>query len=169
MPTALATVPRLNSATSQLRGELLVLDAKKSTRQALNALVIDDDSEDVAMIVNALEEDCNIAEIVTLTSGEGVVALLDDGSFRPDIIFLDLNMPKMNGFDVLDAIRSRDLLATLPIVILTTSHHSADMRTSFQGLASSYVVKPVSHAILKAKLEQISGCVMSGEHLDRCI
>ena len=169
MPTAIATSLSLHSANRQSKSEFLVSGRQIKMREALNALVIDDDSEDVAMIVGALEEDRNIAKIVTMTSGEDVIALLDEGSFRPDIIFLDLNMPKMNGFDVLDAIRSRDLLANLPIVILTTSHHSADMRASFQGLASSYVVKPVSHAILKAKLEQISNCVMKGEFLDKCI
>ena len=169
MPTALATIsPRINEPHLNER-DVLTFDEQASTQEALNVLVIDDDSEDVAMIVSALEEDANVSEIVSLTNGQSVVALLDEGSFRPDIIYLDLNMPKMNGFDVLDAIRSRDLLAKLPIIILTTSHHSADMRASFQGLASSYVVKPVSHAILKAKLEQISSCVMKGDYLDRCI
>jgi len=137
--------------------------------EALNVLVIDDDQEDLDIIVSALEDDINIGEIASLTNSELATQMLDKGLFRPDVIFLDLNMPRMNGFDVLDAIRSRDILSKLPIVILTTSHHSADMRAAFQGLATSYVIKPVSHTILKSKISKISTCLIRGETLERSL
>jgi len=62
---------------------------------------------------------------------------------RPDLILLDLNMPRMSGRDVLKAVRSKVDLKTIPIIILTTSTHDQDVTEAYGLAANSYIVKPV--------------------------
>ena len=62
---------------------------------------------------------------------------------RPDIILLDLNMPKLDGREVLRRIRANEDLKVIPVVVLTTSSHDQDILESYGLAANSYIVKPV--------------------------
>lgn len=62
---------------------------------------------------------------------------------RPDIVLLDLNMPRMNGREVLKAMRADEDLKVIPVIILTTSTHDQDVIESYGLAANSYIVKPV--------------------------
>ncbi|MFD1733571.1 response regulator [Deinococcus malanensis] len=79
--------------------------------------------------------------------GREVVDQLDelkDGGRLPDLVLLDLNMPRMNGFEVLTAIRRDPALAHLPVVVFTTSTAPEDVKRAYALNANSYVSKPVT-------------------------
>ncbi|GAA5511884.1 response regulator rcp1 [Deinococcus carri] len=62
---------------------------------------------------------------------------------RPDVILLDINMPRMNGLEVLAELKRDPLLMTIPVIVLTTSQADEDILRSYQAHAASYVVKPI--------------------------
>ena len=63
--------------------------------------------------------------------------------YRPDLILLDINMPRMNGLELLNVLKTDPALRTIPVVVLTTSSAEEDILRSYQSHASSYVVKPI--------------------------
>ncbi len=65
------------------------------------------------------------------------------GAVRPDVILLDINMPRKNGLEVLADLKDDPALRTIPVVVLTTSQADEDILRSYQSHASSYIVKPV--------------------------
>lgn len=67
----------------------------------------------------------------------------DAGAPRPDVILLDINMPRMNGLELLAVLKRDPLLMTIPVIILTTSQAEEDILRSYQAHAASYVVKPI--------------------------
>lgn len=109
-------------------------------------LVIDDDDIDV-MCMKRVFKDLKIANpIVVARNGlEGLAALRGSGDFEqvksPFIILLDLNMPRMNGIEFLDAIRQDPQLRTSVIFVLTTSKHDKDRIAAYERNIAGYVVK----------------------------
>lgn len=66
-----------------------------------------------------------------------------EGAPRPDVILLDINMPRMNGLEVLAELKRDPQLMTIPVIVLTTSQADEDILRSYQAHAASYVVKPL--------------------------
>jgi CheY-like chemotaxis protein len=115
--------------------------------RSLQILVVDDDDADALMISEALgssERDTTVRRVVD--GQEALDYLRREGKFpdahRPDLILLDLNMPRMDGRETLAAIKTDDSLKAIPVVILTTSGATPDIRASYQGRANAYVTKP---------------------------
>ncbi|HEV7772757.1 MAG TPA: response regulator [Conexibacter sp.] len=115
---------------------------------AIDVLLVDDDPGDTLMIREAFEHNKvrNALECVA----DGVQAmqyLRREGEYadaaRPDLILLDLNLPRKDGREVLAEIKSDPALATIPVVVLTTSHAEEDVLKSYQLHANAYVTKPV--------------------------
>jgi CheY-like chemotaxis protein len=115
---------------------------------AIDVLLVDDDPGDTLMIREAFEHNKvrNALECVA----DGVQAmqyLRREGEYanasRPDLILLDLNLPRKDGREVLAEIKSDPVLATIPVVVLTTSHAEEDVLKSYQLHANAYVTKPV--------------------------
>ncbi|SCE78097.1 Response regulator receiver domain-containing protein [Micromonospora matsumotoense] len=111
-------------------------------------LVVDDDPGDVLMIEEALA-DSEIAKVIDVV-GDGQEAmefLRREGRHvdarRPDVILLDLNMPRMDGRQVLGEVKRDDDLRTIPIVVLTTSNADTDIVGSYSLQANAYVTKPI--------------------------
>ncbi|GHJ08399.1 two-component system response regulator [Micromonospora humidisoli] len=111
-------------------------------------LVVDDDPGDVLMIEEALA-DSGIAKVIDVV-GDGQEAmefLRQQGRHvdarRPDVILLDLNMPRMDGRQVLGEVKQDDDLRTIPIVVLTTSNADTDIVGSYSLQANAYVTKPI--------------------------
>jgi chemotaxis family two-component system response regulator Rcp1 len=118
------------------------------TMVPVEILLVEDSPTDALLAREALEyaKVCNRLHVVT----DGVAAmafLRGEGAFasapRPDIILLDLNLPKMDGREVLRAVKSDDRLKTIPVVVLTTSSAEADVLESYGLHANCYIVKPV--------------------------
>jgi CheY-like chemotaxis protein len=127
---------------------------------AIDVLLVDDDPGDTLMIREAFEHNKvrNALECVA----DGVQAmqyLRREGEYanaaRPDLILLDLNLPRKDGREVLAEIKGDPELSTIPVVVLTTSHAEEDVLRSYQLHANAYVTKPVDFERFIAVVRQI--------------
>jgi len=120
--------------------------------RAVVILLADDDEDDVVLIRDSFQKSKLANDLRVVEDG---VELLDylkrTGAFadptdapRPDIILLDLNMPRMDGREALKKIKSDPELKDIPIVILTTSKTHADICSSYNDGANSFITKPVT-------------------------
>jgi CheY-like chemotaxis protein len=129
-------------------------------RSNLQILVVDDDDADALMISEALESADAQATVERVADGrEALDYLRRQGRFadahRPDLILLDLNMPRMDGRETLAAIKSDEQFKAIPVVILTTSGATPDIVASYQHRANAYVTKPFGLDDFEATVRQI--------------
>lgn len=116
----------------------------------LHVFIADDDPEDIDFFRLAVQE---IAEDVKVTVAKNGLELLDFlRVVVPDIIFLDLNMPAMNGLDCLVEIRKQKSLAPVPVIIYSTGASKADVYKSYILGANRYIKKPVYFDDIKKQL-----------------
>jgi CheY-like chemotaxis protein len=125
-----------------------------------HVLLVDDDPADIALIGQSFTE--HQAPVSLHVTNDGVQALAflrrEEGYTevpRPDLILLDLNMPRMDGRAVLAEVKSDRDLATIPVVMLTTSDQPGDIAASYAGHANAYVTKPIDLADLDAAIAKI--------------
>jgi two-component system, chemotaxis family, response regulator Rcp1 len=114
----------------------------------LEVLLVEDSPGDVRLTQEAFHSANNNVRLHVVTDGVDAMAFLKhEGAYahapRPDLTLLDLNMPKMDGRQVLARIKSDDNLKTIPTVILTTSTADEDIVTSYRLHANCYFSKPV--------------------------
>ena len=113
-------------------------------------LLVEDNSADVKITQRALRETGLPAELIVVRDGqEAVNYLLRQGSFesdprwhQPDLILLDLNLPRLTGREVLERIRASAALRATPVVVLTTSRLDRDVRDMYSAGAKTYIEKP---------------------------
>jgi len=113
-------------------------------------LLVEDDPKDVELSLTALEEYHLANEVVVARDGEEALDYLyRRGSFatrlndNPAVLLLDLKLPKVDGLEVLQQIKSDENLKIIPVVVLTSSHEEKDMVASYRLGVNAYVVKPV--------------------------
>jgi CheY-like chemotaxis protein len=111
-------------------------------------LLVEDSPTDIELTVEALEEAQVANKLHVVRNGEDALRFLRrEDEFadapHPDLVLLDLNLPRMNGTEVLTAIREDAALTHLPVVILTTSSSDEDVLKSYRLHANSYVRKPL--------------------------
>lgn len=111
-------------------------------------LLVEDNPGDVRLTVEALKEGKVKNNMYVVGDGEDAMAFLrKEGkyaqSIRPDIILLDLNLPKKDGREVLAEIKDDDNLKRIPVVVLTTSKAEADILKTYNFHANCYITKPV--------------------------
>ncbi len=110
----------------------------------IEVLLVDDSVADVRLTIEALKEAKVHNEIQVAYDGESALDFLRDPSKRrPDLILLDLNLPAMDGREVLAEIKKDPELAIIPVVILTTSQSEEDVLRTYQLHANCYITKPV--------------------------
>jgi CheY-like chemotaxis protein len=115
---------------------------------AIDVLLVDDDPGDTLMIREAFEHNKVRNELASVADGvQAMQYLRREGEYadatRPDLILLDLNLPRKDGREVLAEIKGDPQLSTIPVVVLTTSHAEEDVLRSYQLHANAYVTKPV--------------------------
>ena len=114
----------------------------------IRILLVEDNPGDVELMRDAFEENAYPLEITVVGDGAKAVEYLlqlveqEASSGPPDLVFLDLNLPKMSGHDVLKATRKADDLRALPIIVVTSSDATRDVLTSYALGANCYVTKP---------------------------
>lgn len=109
-------------------------------------LLVEDDPLDVELTTRALKRGRLANPIEVARDGEEALAWIprwDAGAPTPAVILLDINMPRVGGLEVLQRLKSHPRYRTIPIVILTTSAESADVRTAYERGVNAYIVKPV--------------------------
>ena len=117
-------------------------------QKPVHILIADDNPGDLRLLFEAFKDWKMANEIHTASDGEEALKFLyrKEGyanSPRPDLIFLDLNMPKKNGMEVLEEIKSDNDLKRIPVIIMTTSSNKEDVIRTYNLHVNSYVTKPL--------------------------
>jgi len=123
----------------------------KNTDRILNPidiLLVEDNPADVRLTIETLKEEKIFNNLHVVRDGEEALAFLrKKGKYtdavRPDLILLDLNLPKVDGREVLKEIKSDDQLKSIPVVVLTVSKSEEDIIKSYNLHANCYITKPV--------------------------
>lgn len=119
-------------------------------------LLVDDDREDAELFAEALENTKQEIDFDHVDSGENMLDYLNHQEHMPDIIFLDLNMPKMNGWQCLDFLKRHHAFRKIPVLIYSTSDSDSDKFHARKAGAHGYLVKPGSFRQLESQLKKIS-------------
>lgn len=117
--------------------------------------MVEDDPDDQEIFAIALQESKEDIKCVFANDGIEALRKLEDGSFMPDYIFLDLNMPRMNGKQCLVEIKKIRRLHHIPVIIYSTSSNRAFINEAKQLGATDYFIKPSSISELTKKLAQL--------------
>jgi CheY-like chemotaxis protein len=126
----------------------------------IEILLIEDNPGDVRLTTEAFK-DGKLANRVTVArdGAEAMALLRREGPYadaaRPDLILLDLNLPKVSGQEILAALQADEVLAMIPVVVLTTSHEELDEFRSLYRGARAYMTKPVDFPKLLALVAEI--------------
>lgn len=121
-----------------------------STLRAANILLVDDSATDAELCIDTLNEHKLAEQLVWVKDGaEALDYLFGEGAEAehalPQLILLDLAMPKVNGFEVLRRIRSDPRTKSIPVVVMTSSQEERDITESYDLGVNSYVSKPVAY------------------------
>ncbi len=116
--------------------------------QVIDVLLVEDDPGDVLMTREAFEDNKVANRLSVVSDGVSALEFLrKQGQYEqaptPDLILLDLNLPRMDGREVLQALKNDDELRRIPVVVLTTSEAEEDVLRSYSLHANAYVTKPV--------------------------
>ena len=135
--------------------------AESFNPQPIEILLVDDNDDDVVLLEESFRDSkfLNLMQIVR--DGEEALRYLQrqppyESARTPGLVLLDINMPRMNGFEVLRRMKSDPLLRTIPVVMLTTSTRDEDIARSYDSGACSFVSKPVSFEKLKEVIKQFT-------------
>lgn len=121
--------------------------SSRQIKQTLNILVCEDNLGDVYIIRNALQNSENTYNLHHVANGEAAMKYLQNtgdyqNASRPDLIMLDLNLPKKHGFEVLEEIKTDPEFKSIPVVILTSSRSKQDILKSYELYCSCFITKP---------------------------
>lgn len=132
-------------------------------------LLVEDNSMDIELTLDAFHEAKLLNTIYVVKSGlEALDYLLGNGKYSdrqeyplPNLVLLDLKLPGIDGFEVLEKIKATPVLKRLPVVILTSSKEEGDRALSYDRGANSYLVKPVSFEGFLGIVREINGYWLS--------
>jgi len=111
-------------------------------------LLIEDDRVDALTVKRAMGSIGFINELIIKTTGEEALTYLQNPlNKKPSIILLDLNMPRMNGLEFLQLIKSDEELKIIPVIILTTSRNENDRLEAFKWSVAGYMIKPIDYSM----------------------
>ncbi|MER8010372.1 MULTISPECIES: response regulator [unclassified Streptomyces] len=129
--------------------------AAAAATRPYDVLLVEDDLADAMLIQDALAER-GTRNLTQVSDGvEALEYLRDPNNERPDLIVLDLNMPRMNGREFLAVVKEDADLRTIPVVVLTTSAAPDDVAGAYQHHANAYVTKPVNLEDFEAAVRSI--------------
>ncbi len=123
--------------------------------KSLNILLVEDDMIELMKfnrVVGGLDV---IHNIIEANNGEEALNKLEDKANLPDVIFLDLNMPKVNGIEFLKILKNDDVLKYIPAVILTTSSNERDLVECYKIGIAGYIMKPLKYEDYVTKIESL--------------
>lgn len=148
----------------------VLIDLGLPDSEGIQILLVEDSPSDAAMTIEALQEGQILNQVHVATDGEIAMAfLLRQEPYadapRPDLILLDLNLPRMDGREVLREVKNNRSLSTIPVVVLTTSAAEADIGEAYGLHTNAYVTKPVSFEAFPTAVRGIEDFWLSIVHL----
>lgn len=123
--------------------------------KALKVLLIEDDAIEVMKLNRAISSMHLNYQIVEANNGEEALDILKNKEILPDIILLDLNMPKINGIEFLGILKNDERLKYIPTIILTTSNNQKDLLECYKIGVAGYVLKPLRYEDYVLKIEKL--------------
>lgn len=132
--------------------------------RTIDILLIEDNPHDVELTILALQSGKMTGNIEVIRDGEEALDFLfsqgkhsgREKTDLPRLILLDLKLPKVSGIEILEKIKSDDLLKLVPVVVLTTSKEERDLVQSYHLGVNSYIVKPVDYQMFIGVISEIS-------------
>lgn len=121
----------------------------------MNILFIEDDEIESMKLQRTVSKLGKRHAIIIARNGEEALERLKSSNALPDLILLDLNMPRMNGIEFLSLLKNDDALKFLPTVILTTSRNRADLLECYRIGIAGYVIKPLKYEEYENKLHRV--------------
>lgn len=140
-------------------------------RPPVNILLVEDNPDHAELVMRSFQ-DHPMAKITHISDGEAALDyLFSRGHYadaqrwpRPQMILLDLRLPKVDGLDVLDTVRTSGKFDEIPIVVLTTSRADTDVDTAYTSHVNSYLVKPVDFSKFAQLMTDIGGYWLAWNH-----
>lgn len=123
-------------------------------KPTISVLLVEDNEDDAVLIQYALDGVATLSLCDTVQDGiEALRFLRKEGPYEnsacPDLILLDINLPRMDGFEVLREVKADARLAAVPVIMLTTSKNESDVKRAYSYGASSFVTKPFDLSEMK--------------------
>ena len=128
--------------------------------QGLDILLIDDSEQDILLISEALQDSGILKSLNVVTNGLKAMQFLNreapyTNQTLPNLILLDINMPLMDGHETLEYIKNQDALKHIPVIMLTTSSSSNDIKKAYKNHSNSYIIKPYNIKDLDSIIEKL--------------
>lgn len=116
--------------------------------EPIKILLIEDNEGDIVLTLDALEEAKLKNEVVVKRDGEAAISYLEkiaeeNPEALPDLILLDINLPRKNGHEVLEIVKNKSKIKQIPIIVLTTSSSEMDIFKAYSEHANCYIIKPI--------------------------
>ena len=127
----------------------------KKLNEKYKIVLTDDDPDDCEIFKSALESLSEHIELIIFHRGHDLLEYLASDEELPHLVFLDLNMPLMHGFEVLGAIRTGSRYSNLSVAIYSTSRHQRDVEEAMVKGANIYIAKPNDYKELQLTLEKV--------------
>lgn len=114
----------------------------------MHILIVEDNQGDVFLMTESLEEHELTSQLTVMKNGKDAIDFLqqcdeEEPNGLPDLIFLDINLPKKNGHEVLGFIKNNARIKYIPVVILTTSSSKMDIEACYRNHANCFITKPI--------------------------
>ncbi|SFD04348.1 response regulator [Algibacter pectinivorans] len=123
--------------------------------KTLNILLIEDDMIEIMKFNRTISQLQLNHKVIEANNGEDALKILHKKDELPDIILLDLNMPKINGIEFLGILKNDDVLKYIPTIILTTSSNQKDLLECYKIGIAGYVLKPLKYEDYVSKMEKL--------------
>lgn len=128
----------------------------------LSVLLVDDDAADTSLILSVLKRHPNVSAAHATDAPEFALRQLASGRLRPDLVLLDIHMPRTDGFSFLSQMREIPDMQSVPVVFLTTSGLEKDVLEYTNGSASLYVIKPDTYFELQTRVSGVIRRAIAG-------
>ncbi|WP_297335009.1 response regulator [Algoriphagus sp.] len=130
--------------------------------QLVKILLIEDNEGDIVLTLDALDEAKLKNEVIVQRDGDAAINYLiktahQNPDLLPDLILLDINLPKKNGHEVLEIVKNNEAIKHIPIIILTTSSSEMDIFKAYSEHANCYIIKPIDvhdFILIVSKIEE---------------
>ena len=134
-----------------------------TTNEAVEIILVEDNMDDAALAIRTLKKQNLANKLVHLKDGaEALDFIFGNGQYQgrnvntpPKVILLDLKMPKVNGIEVLQKLKSDESTKQIPVVVLTSSAEDPDIKTCYQLGVNSYIVKPLGFDAFTNKISDL--------------